>query len=78
MAEDDDQRPVERVTLRAVVEVENEIPCPEAGEEMDVGEPTVVENQQPVSTPSSHSSSGWIIEFRNPSWIRFKEAVHEQ
>ena len=48
MASDDDQRKVERVTSRAAVEVENEIPCPEAGEEVDVGEPTVVEDQQPV------------------------------
>ena len=39
MAEDHDQRQVERVSSRAVPEVE--IPRPEAGEEMDVGEPTV-------------------------------------
>ena len=39
MAEDDDQRQVERVSSRTVPEVE--IPRPEAGEEMDVGEPTV-------------------------------------
>ena len=57
MAEDDDQRQVERVSGAAEVK----IPRPEAGEEMDVGEPTV-----------SHSSSGWIIECRNPSWMRFK------
>ena len=37
MAMDDDQRQVERVSWAA----ENEIPRPEAGEEMDVGEPTV-------------------------------------
>ena len=30
MASDDDQRQVERVTSRTAVEVENEIPCPEA------------------------------------------------
>ena len=42
MASDDDQRQIERVTSRAAVEVENEIPCPEAGEEVDVGEPMVV------------------------------------
>ena len=41
MAGDDDQRQVERMTSRTTVEVENEIPCPEAGEEMDVGEPSV-------------------------------------
>ena len=41
MASDGDQRQIERVTSRAAVEVKNEIPCPEAGEEVDVGEPTV-------------------------------------
>ena len=46
MASDDDQRQGERVTSRTAVEVENEIPCPEAGEEVDVGEPTVVEDQR--------------------------------
>ena len=51
MAGDDDQRHVERVTSRTAVEVENEIPCVEAGEEVDVGEPTVVEDQQPVQQP---------------------------
>ena len=55
MASDDDQRQVERVTSRAAVEVENEIPCPEAGEEVDVGEPTVVEYQR--SDPQSASQS---------------------
>ena len=39
MAGDDDQRPVERMTSRTTVEVESEIPCPEAREEVDVGEP---------------------------------------
>ena len=43
MASDDDQRQIERVTSRAAVEVES----PEAGEEIDVGEPSV--------TASSHS-----------------------
>ena len=43
MAGDDDQRQVERVTPRTAVEVKNEIPCPEAREEVDVGEPTVVD-----------------------------------
>ena len=41
MASDDDQRQIERVTSRAAVEVESEIPCPGAGEEVDVGEPSV-------------------------------------
>ena len=36
IASDDDQRQVERVTSRTAVEVENEIPCPDAGEEVDV------------------------------------------
>ena len=56
MAEDDDQRQVERVSGAAEVE----IPRPKAGEEMDVGEPTVVEDQQPVPTVrvGGSSSSG--------------------
>ena len=41
MAGDDDQRQIERVTSRAKVDVKNEIPCPETGEEVDVGEPSV-------------------------------------
>ena len=57
MASDDDQRQVERVTSRAAVEVENEIPCPEAGEEVDVGEPTVVEDQRSDSQSTSQSVS---------------------
>ena len=39
MADDDNQKQVEPVSPRTVPEVE--ILCPEAGEEMDVGEPTV-------------------------------------
>ena len=57
MAVDDDQREVERVSSRAAVEVENEIPCPEAGEEVDVGEPTVVEDQRSDSQSASQSVS---------------------
>ena len=45
MAEDDDQRQVERVSGATVVEIRR----PEAGE--DVGEPTVVEDQQPDPQP---------------------------
>ena len=62
MAEDDDQRQVERVS--GTVHPEVEIPRPEAGEEMDVGEPTVrVVGQmedQPVPTVrvGGSSSSG--------------------
>ena len=57
MAGDDDQRQVKRVTSRTAVEVENEIPCPEAGEEVDVGEPTIVEDQRsdPQLAPQSVS-----------------------
>ena len=56
MAEDDDQRQVERVSGAAEVE----IPRPEARKETDVGEPTVVEDQQPVPTVrvGGSSSSG--------------------
>ena len=41
MAGDDDQRQVERMMSRTTVDVENEITCPETGEEVDVGEPSV-------------------------------------
>ena len=52
MASDDDQRQVERVTSRVAVEVESEIPCPEAVEEVDVGEPTVrVVGPETLSVP---------------------------
>ena len=56
MAGDGDQRQVERVS--GVAEVE--IPCPEAGEEVGVGEPTVVEDQQsdPQSVPQAVSQPG--------------------
>ena len=68
MAGDDDQIQVERATSRSAVEVENEIPCPGVGEEMDgCGR----------STTSSNSSSGRIIEFRNLSWIKFKSKRSE-
>ena len=50
MAGDDDQRQVERVS--GTVHSEVEIPRPGAGEEMDVGERTVVEDQQPVQQPA--------------------------
>ena len=45
------------MTSRTSVEVENEIPCPEAGDEVSVGEPTVVEDQRsdPQSAPQSVS-----------------------
>ena len=52
MAGDDDQRQVERMMSRTTVDVENEIPCPETGEEVDVGEPSVqprsVDEDQPL------------------------------
>ena len=51
MAGDDDQRQVERMMSRTTVDVENEIPCPDTGEEVDVGEPSVqprsVDEDQP-------------------------------
>ena len=51
MASNDDQRQVERMMSRTTVDVENEIPCPETGEEVDVGEPSVqprsVDEDQP-------------------------------
>ena len=62
MARDDDQRSGERVSSRTVPEVE--IPRPEAGEEMNVGEPTVrvtgpVEDQPvPTVQVGGSSSSG--------------------
>ena len=51
----DDQRQVERVS--GSVQAAVKIPCPEAVEEVDVGEPTVVEDQQsdPQSAPQSVS-----------------------
>ena len=62
MAEDDNQRQVERVSSRAVPEVD--IPRPEGREEVDAGEPTVrvagPEEDQPVPTVrvGGSSSSG--------------------
>ena len=47
IAGDDDQRQVERMMSRTTADVESEIPCPETGEEVDVGEPSV----QPQSVP---------------------------
>ena len=63
MASDDDQKQVERVTSRTAVEVENEIPCPEAREEVDLGETTVVEDQRsdPRSAPQSVSQPVPIV-----------------
>ena len=59
MASDDDQRQVERVTSRTTVDVENEIPCPETGEEVDVGEPTVVEDQRSYPQSLHRVRRGW-------------------
>ena len=63
MASDHDQRQVERVTSRTADEGENEIPCPEAGEEVDVGETNVVEDQRsdPQSVPQSVSQPVPIV-----------------
>ena len=57
MAGDDDQRQVERMMSRTTEDVENEIPCPENGGEVDVGEPSVqprsvVEDQPQPETQS--------------------------
>ena len=65
MAGDDDQRQVERVS--GTVHPEVEIPRPGAREEMDVGEPTVVEDQQTVPTVHVGGSSSSGI-----ARIRFK------
>ena len=61
MAEDDDQRQVERVSSRTVPDLE--IPRPEAEEEMDVGEPSVdlprsVPQPVPTVRVGGSSSSG--------------------
>ena len=66
MADDDDQRQIERVS--GTVHPEVEIPRPEAGEEVDVGEPTV----RGWTRGRTHSSNGWIIRLRNPIWSRIK------
>ena len=61
MAGDDDQRQVERMTSRTTVEVENEIPCPEAGEEVAGLEPQSVPRpveEQPIATVRVGGSSG--------------------
>ena len=89
MAEDDDQRQSERVSSRAVPEVE--IPRPEAREDMDVGEPTVrvagpVEDQPvPTVRVGGSSSSGpragsgsraneTITDDRDTKRVRFTES----
>ena len=64
MADDDDQRQVERVASRTISEVET--PCLEAGEEMDVGEPSVQpqsvhEEDQPQPVPQSVSQPVPIV-----------------
>ena len=58
MAGDDDQRQVERVS--GSVHAEVEIPCPEAGEEVDVGEPTVVEDQCRSQFHRQFPQSEWV------------------
>ena len=64
MAKDGDQRQVERVSSRTISEVE--IPRPEAGEEMDVGKPSVqpqsvYEEDQPQPAPQSVSKPVPIV-----------------
>ena len=62
MADDDDQRQVDRVMSRTTSGTEVEIPRPEAGEEVDVGEPTIhvagPMEEQPVPTVRVGGSSG--------------------
>ena len=65
MAGDDDQRQVERMMSRTTSDVESEIPCPETGEEVDVGEPSVQPQavpqpveEQPIPTVRVGGSSG--------------------
>ena len=84
MAEDDDQRRVERASSRAVPEVE--LPRLEAGEEMDVGEPTVrvvaPEEDQPVptlrvggsSSSGTRAGSGSRANEANTKRVRFTES----
>ena len=57
MTSDDDQRQIERVTSRAAVEVESEIPCPEAGEQVDVGEPSVQPRSADEDQPRPETQS---------------------
>ena len=64
MVEDYDQRQVERVSSRTVPEVE--LPRPEAGEEMDVGE-SMVDLPQPVN--QFPQFEWWIIELRNQAGL---------
>ena len=56
LEEDDDQKQGERVSSRAVPE--DEIPRPEAGEEMDVGEPAVRGNVPPVQPAPTYQEGG--------------------
>ena len=65
MASDDAQRQVERMMSRTTADVESEIPCPETGEEVDVGEPSVQPQsfprpveEQPIPTVRVGGSSG--------------------
>ena len=57
----------ERMMSRTTVDVENEISCPEAGEEVDVGEPTVVEDQR--SYPQSTCHSQFHSQFPQFEWV---------
>ena len=76
MAEDDDQRQVERMTSRTTFEVENEIPCPEnrrwtlVNHRSSHGQFTRPETQSVSTTggrtASSHSWSGWDHQAQEP------------
>ena len=67
------QRQVERVTSRAVPEVE--IPRLEAGEEVDVGEPMVRVAGTGGRTASSHSSSGADHRAQEPELDQVQEQI---
>ena len=65
MAGDDAQRQVQRMMSRTTADVESEIPSPETGEEVDVGEPSVQPQavpqpvqEQPIPTVRVGGSSG--------------------
>ena len=75
MAGDDDQRQVERVSGSDHAEVE--IPRPEAGEEVDVGAPTVVEVQQsdPQSVPQSVSQPVPTVRVGGSSFLGTRSGV---
>ena len=82
MAGDDDQRQVERMMSRTTADVENDIPCPETGEEVDVGAPSVqprsVDEDQPRPETQSvprpvHCGTPWYAVVRSSRVQTFLE-----